>query len=79
VTLAVAGCDAVSAAPENSGTGTAPTIEGLTYATVWAVEVRSGRVGDLTVTLASRDPAAACDGIIGIARSALASLDRQGG
>lgn len=59
--------------------GTAPSIGGLTYATVWTVELRDGSVGDLTVTLASKDPAAARDGIIGIAKTALASLDRQGG
>jgi hypothetical protein len=59
--------------------GTAPSIGGLTYATVWTVELRDGGVGDLTVTLASRDPAAARDGIVEMARSALTTLDRQGG
>ncbi|MBL7486683.1 hypothetical protein I6A60_40375 [Frankia sp. AgB1.9] len=59
--------------------GTAPSVDGLTYATVWTVELRGGGVGDLTVTLASRDPAAAREGIIGVAKSALATLDHQGG
>ncbi|MBL7496944.1 hypothetical protein I6A84_13570 [Frankia sp. CNm7] len=57
--------------------GTALDVAGLTYATVWVVALGDGQVGDLTVTVASRAPEAARDGVIGIARAALTELDRQ--
>ena len=59
--------------------GSAFTVDHLSYATVWAVALGDGQVGDLTVTVASDAPANARAGLVDLARTALARLQPQGG
>ncbi len=54
--------------------GTALSVGGLTYASVWTVLLGDGKVGDLSVTVASETPDAARPGLIDLARTALTKL-----
>lgn len=54
--------------------GTTPSLAGITFATIWVVEIRGTQVLDLSVTSAAKTPAAAKEPLVGMARSALAKL-----
>ncbi|ONH32812.1 hypothetical protein [Pseudofrankia asymbiotica] len=54
--------------------GTALSVGGLTYATVWTIRLGGGKVGDLSVTVASDTPETARPGIVDLARTALTRL-----
>ncbi|ADP81726.1 hypothetical protein [Pseudofrankia inefficax] len=54
--------------------GTTPSLAGITFATIWVVEVRGTQVLDLSVTSAAKTPSAARDPLVAMARTALAGL-----
>jgi hypothetical protein len=54
--------------------GTAPSIGGLTYATVWTVRLASGQVLGLSLTIGSHNADANKPQLIALARTALAKL-----
>lgn len=71
---------ATSAAQDVPGVGdaaryaTTPSLAGITYATIWVVQVRGTQVLDLSITSAAKTPATAKDPLLALARSALARL-----
>ncbi|MDT3441656.1 hypothetical protein [Pseudofrankia sp. BMG5.37] len=70
--------EAVSDLGDAAKYGTALSVGGLTYATVWTIELGGGSVGDLSVTVASDAPATARPGIVDLARTALTRLEPPG-
>jgi len=54
--------------------GTTPSLAGITFVTIWVVEVRGSQVLDLSVTSAARTPATARDPLVAMARTALRGL-----
>ena len=54
--------------------GTTPSLAGITYATIWVVQVRGTQVLDLSITSAAKTPDTAKDPLIALARSTLARL-----
>jgi hypothetical protein len=71
--------DAVPGLGDAAKYGSALSVGGLHYATVWTVTLGGGAVGDLTLTVASRTPQTARPALVELARRVLAAVQGHGG
>jgi len=54
--------------------GTSPSLAGLTFASVYAVDLRGTKVGSLSISIDAKDPATAKDPLVALARTALGKV-----
>ncbi|WP_131831438.1 hypothetical protein [Pseudofrankia asymbiotica] len=54
--------------------GTSPSIGGMTFASVYTVDLRGSQVASLSISIDAKDPAAAKDPLVTLARTALGKI-----